>query len=497
YLATKKIAAVLTTSGPGILNTLPIFAEAFTSRIPLILISGLAPSHLEGNGAFQDTSGIGGTIDISQMVKQCSSFYIKIKNPNEIPAALENALASSMKNKRPSVILIPKDMFNQQISKFTFGAGSYLAPQTCPLELINAINFCRQFARNGIGRPLIILGEELVHQLSLVQLKEFIKKTSAAVALTAASKGLFDHTNPLFLGLIGIMGHREVDEYLEGTDHIILVGSNLEMIHRHGIEKEFSTKHILNIKTEKSSTLYTPIGKSVCEIYGDIEKIFSSINESIPYNLYSSPTKMPLPNKSSDDFSMANIISEIQNNLEDDANLFIDAGNSGAFVIHHLETTGKGTCYVSLGMGGMGNSIGAGIGSSAASAKKSYVFLGDGSFLIHGLEIHTALEYNLPVTFFIFNNNSHGMCSTRESIFMGGQTGINNFRESHLAKGFESIFPGIIAHEVNDLIGLKESLADIKDKNSPCIVSINISNSESPPFKTFNKTQEVQNDRLE
>ncbi|MFA6238220.1 MAG: thiamine pyrophosphate-binding protein [Bacteriovorax sp.] len=491
YLATQKPSVVLTTSGPGVLNTIPVLVESFSSQIPFVLISGLVPTQLEGMGAFQDTSGLGGTVDICQMIRHCTCFNIKIKNANEIPAALEKAYSLSLKYKKPSAILIPKDIFTNRITEFTISKERFAEKNTCPLELINAINFCRQFSRNIHTPPLIILGEELLHLESIERIKEFVKKSCAGVALTACSKGLFDHKDPQFLGLAGIMGHNEVNDYLEHTEHVILVGTRMDLLTRFGMEKAFASKHILIIKEEKGPEHFFTSGKSLCEIYGDIETNFAKIIESLIPKKLSHSLQAAKQNTEMLGYNLRNMINEITQSIENEANIFIDAGNSGAFVVHHLEASGKGVCYVSLGMGGMGNSVGAGIGSAAATGKKTYIFLGDGAFLMHGLEIHTALENSLPVVFFIFNNNSHGMCSTRENIFLGGETGLSNFRKSNFAAGIEQMFPGITAHEVGNMEQLRSGLNDIRPRSNPCILSLNIENDEAPPFKSFIKINEV------
>lgn len=493
YLASQKPAVVLTTSGPGTLNTLPVLAEAFTSKIPFVLISGIVPKALEGRGAFQDTSGVGGTVDLLMMIKQCSCYQIKISDPDEIPNALHKAFSKAMLTKKPAVILIPKNLFGATIINPEIQS---LTPTplkiSCPLELINAKIFCREFSRPEHNPPLIILGEELIHQHSLQPIYDFIKKSCGALALVPNSKGLFDHKHSQFLGLIGIMGHNEVNEYLKKTDHVLIVATSFDLLSRLGIEDELASKNLLIIKEQKSDGLFTPLAKTFCELYGSLDEIFTQITESIVPKNISSGEKKPKPGSAILGYNVKNIIGEIQNVLDDDANVFIDAGNTGAFVIHHLETSGQGICYISLGMGGMGNSIGAGIGSAIVSKKRSYVFLGDGSFLMHGLELHTAREYNLPVVFFIFNNNSHGMCSTRENVFLGGETGLNNFRESHYALGMAAFFPGITTFEVTNMTELKDSLKAIKSQLTPCVISLNIPNTEDPPFRTFKRIEEVQ-----
>lgn len=168
-------------------------------------------------------------------------------------------------------------------------------------------------------------------------------------------------------------------------------------------------------------------------------------------------------------------------------NIFIDAGNTGAFALNQLSLQGSGLCYVSLAMGGMGNSLGVAMGAAFASGKKSFVFIGDGSFLMYGLEIHTAIEHNLPVVIFIFNNNSHGMCSTRENVFMGAETGLNNFNKSFFADGLKQMFPSLLAKEINDAESLKTFFNSLAEHSGPAVVSINLQNNENPPFVAFEK----------
>ena len=50
------------------------------------------------------------------------------------------------------------------------------------------------------------------------------------------------------------------------------------------------------------------------------------------------------------------------------------------------------------------------------------VVAGDGAFYMHGMEVHTAIEYGLPITFVVLDNSAHAMCVTREQLFYGDGT---------------------------------------------------------------------------
>lgn len=485
YISTRKISVVLTTSGPGTLNTIPVLAEAYTSNIPLILISGFVPNDLEGLGAFQDTSGKNGTINIQEMTKHCCVFQTKISEPNYIPEALEKAFYFSKKNKKPSIIYIPKDLFIKDITNFTVSPMPLSEDKSAfennlPLNL-----FIEKLNKTISPPPLVILGEECLCLKERSQLVNFINKTGSGVALTPNSKELFDHNHPQFLGLIGIMGHDEVNEYLKKTDSVIMFGVNLNMLNRFGLEELIRSKNILIVKEDKSSDEYIPQADSVYVLYSDMETSLTHLSSQI-----SSKKILEMTKKNSfisNEYEIKNIINKIQKNISPKDNICIDAGNSGAFAVHNLQLSGQGTCYISLGMGGMGNSIGAGIGCAASSKIPTHVFVGDGSFLMYGLELHTAIEHNLPIHFYIFNNNSHGMCSTREDLFFNRESGINNFKHSYFALGFKKIFPSLIAHEVSDLNELTTSLEKTKNHQGPTLISITINNYTIPPFRSFKK----------
>ena len=72
-----------------------------------------------------------------------------------------------------------------------------------------------------------------------------------------------------------------------------------------------------------------------------------------------------------------------------------------------------------MGMAGMGYAFGAAIGAACATGRRCVVLAGDGAFFMHGLEIHTAVEHALPITYIMLNNSAHGMCLVRERLLLG------------------------------------------------------------------------------
>ena len=175
--------------------------------------------------------------------------------------------------------------------------------------------------------------------------------------------------------------------------------------------------------------------------------------------------------------------------LPDGADIVVDAGNIGASAIHHLPVRRDGRFVVALGMGGMGYSFGAGIGMAFARAAdtggRTVVISGDGSFFMHGMEIHTALQYRLPITFLLFDNHAHAMCVTREQLFYGDHYSYNRFGPSRLGAGLAAMFPTLRSVDVHELAALPDALVGALDVDGPSVISIECSADEIPPFAAF------------
>jgi acetolactate synthase I/II/III large subunit len=189
--------------------------------------------------------------------------------------------------------------------------------------------------------------------------------------------------------------------------------------------------------------------------------------------------------------------------LPDGADIVVDAGNTGASAVHYLPARRGGRFTVALGMGGMGYSFGAGIGMAFGRANtgrpsgRTVVIAGDGAFFMHGMEVHTAVHYQLPVTFVLFNNNAHAMCVTREQLFYEDLYSYNRFSSSRLGAGLATMFPGLTSVDVTDLDGFAGALRAALEVDGPAVVSVECAADEVPPFAPFLTGKPVKNTAAE
>jgi acetolactate synthase-1/2/3 large subunit len=120
-----------------------------------------------------------------------------------------------------------------------------------------------------------------------------------------------------------------------------------------------------------------------------------------------------------------------------------------------------------------------------ARGRRTVVVAGDGAFFMHGMEVHTAVQYGLPVTFVLFNNNAHAMCVTRERLFYDDLYSYNRFGASRLGAGLAAMFPGLPSVDVDTVADLPNALRRALAIDGPSVVSIECSADEIPPFAPF------------
>ena len=76
-----------------------------------------------------------------------------------------------------------------------------------------------------------------------------------------------------------------------------------------------------------------------------------------------------------------------------------------AYVIHNMKVLDYSTFDINVHFGAMGSGIASAIGLKLAKPERPVVSItGDGCFFMHGMEILTAKEYNLPILFVVMNN---------------------------------------------------------------------------------------------
>ncbi|MGV0596790.1 thiamine pyrophosphate-binding protein [Mycolicibacterium vulneris] len=474
--ASAGIGVVAATSGGASLNLIPALGESLASRVPVLAVVGQPPSTQDGHGSFQDTSGRNGSLNAEALFGEVSVRCRRVLNPAAVIVELPRAIVAA-RTGGPAVLLIPKDV---QQSPVAAAHVTQIDRPRSPAEP-DAI----AAALEALDGPLtIIAGEQVARDNARAELEELRRATGARVATVPDAKDVA----AVDLGVTGVMGHRGVAEAIMRSAMCLLVGTRLPLVARTGLDDALAAVPTFSIG---SAVPYPPcrhihtadLRTSLAQLTRTVRRRSGQPRQHAPAP---APAELTPPISAGAGVRYRDAMKLLDEALPDDADVVVDAGNTGASAIHQLPVRQSGRFVVALGMGGMGYSFGAAIGVAFARTKRrTVVIAGDGAFFMHGMEIHTAVQYRLPITFVLFNNNAHAMCVTREQLFYQDLYSYNRFTASRLGHGVASMFPGLAAEDVDSIEQLPHALARALAADGPSVVSIECSADEIPPFAPF------------
>ncbi|MBF6334773.1 thiamine pyrophosphate-binding protein [Nocardia abscessus] len=492
---TGGLGVVAATSGGGAMNLVAGLAESFASRVPVLALVGQPPTLLEGNGAFQDTSGRAGAIDAVRLFGAVSNFCARVESAADLPDQLDRAVHAARRG-GPGVLLLPKDVQQADLSgvaPLRPAPGRHRSDQAAIGRVRAALSTARQ-----TGKIVIVAGDQVARDDARAELARLATALNAAVGVAPDAKDTYDNTDPGFCGVAGTMGHPELAAAIRSSALCLLVGTRMPVPTRAGLETSLADRTVASIGVAPP---YLP---AIHATSTDLSRTLADLADALDDGSTGSehvraaqpPTSLRVPASTGPGLRYREVVETIDAALPEGTDVFADAGNTGAAVVHHLRVPRDGRFVVALGMGGMGYAFGAGIGSAFArhartnGVRRTVVIAGDGAFYMHGMELHTAIEHALPVTFVVLNNNAHAMCVTREQLYYRDRYSFNRFRPAHLGSGVAAMFPGLPAFSAHTVSDLDALLRRCLETEGPSFLSIECDPDEIPPFLPFLTTVE-------
>jgi acetolactate synthase-1/2/3 large subunit len=489
------LGVVAATSGGGALNLIPGLGESLASRVPVLALVGQPATTMDGRGSFQDTSGRNGSLNAEALFSAVSVFCRRVLTPADIVSALPTAIAAA-RTGGPAVLLLPKDIQQAKVGVNGYGGNDRrgferLAARTGdPHAIVRAL-------RQATGPITIIAGEQVARDDARCELEELRALLRAQVACVPDAKdvaGTPGFGSSSALGVTGVMGHPGVADAVAASAVCLVVGTRLSVTARTGLDDALAAVRTVSIG---SAPPYLPCTHVHTEdLRGSLTMLTRALSgqgraRGLRVPDFVADAELSPPSFAGTGVRYRDAMVVLDRVLPDGTDIVVDAGNTGAAAIHHLPVRRDGRFAVALGMGGMGYSFGAGIGmafgraNSGRSGGRTVVIAGDGAFFMHGMEVHTAVQYRLPVTFVLFNNNAHAMCVTREQLFYDDLYSYNRFAPSQLGTGLAGMFPGLSSVDVADINALPEALERAMAVDGPSVVTVECSADEIPPFAAF------------
>src|SRR5271156_2560610 len=407
------LGVVAATSGGGALNLIAGLGESLASRVPVLALVGQPATTMDGRGSFQDTSGRNGSLNAEALFSAVSVFCRRVVPPADIVSALPDAIAAA-RTGGPAVLLLPKDIQQSKVGVNGYDKrnGHAVDPTR---SLIGDPHAIVRALRRASGPITIIAGEQVARDDARSELEELRALLRAHVACVPDAKdvaGTPGSGSSSALGVTGVMGHPGVADAVAASAVCLVVGTRLSVTARAGLDDALASVQTFSIGSAPPYLPCTHVHTQ--DLRGSLTMLTRALSgPGRPRGLrvpdFVADTELSPPSFAGTGVRYRDAMVVLDRVLPDGTDIVVDAGNTGAAAIHYLPVRRDGRFAVALGMGGMGYSFGVGMAFGRANdmhSGRTVVIAGDGAFFMHGMEVHTAVQYRLPVTFVLFNNNA-------------------------------------------------------------------------------------------
>jgi acetolactate synthase I/II/III large subunit len=511
----RTLGVCCATSGGGMMNLAVGLAESYAESVPVLAIIGQPPSTLSGRGAFQDSSGIGRTVDALALFGAMTKYSARIDDAGAFWEALHAAAQAALEGRQgPSVLLVPRDLYDREVGPRPAWFPRDLAEMSRPVVPAGADLFALFEAILAARRPVLVIGTGASRSGDAAAVVRFAMAAGIPVVTTMANPGSFPNDHPLYLGVLGAAGHPSAHAYLnEQADLIIAVGSGLNALTRQPIGPALARCRlaVVNVDPGEITRALAP----AIVVRGDAGLAFRELSAMLDVFEVTPSSRRPFEGQAlrryvaelaegpsgvssgvmtlgpARPLRQSEAMDVLQPHLPEDGHLLFDAGNCASAALHYLHVPRRATSTIALGMGGMGYAIAAAIGAQLGeeAGRRTVVFCGDGAFLMLGLEVHTAVDLGLPILFVVFNNGKHGMCVTRQNLFFEGRlecTEYSGVEVATVARGLgqaDKLWVGR-AGTRGELGARLAEYAALPD-GRPGVLELSLICEEMPPFAPF------------
>jgi acetolactate synthase I/II/III large subunit len=491
----RQVGVCTGTVGPGATNLITGVAASYADGVPIIVITGMTPAAGIGRTAHQEATGIGRAPNQVELFRNVTKTSLSVARATKLPEMLRTAFRIALNGRfGPVNVSIPSDTFYDKIAFEKVDRSAYRVTRSNNVDLGLVRQAVQIIAK--AKRPLIIAGQRALFPDATRQLRELAEQSCIPVVTPLSAKGAFDEHHPLALGCLGLVGERAAEKYLrEVADVVIAVGENFEEWTSLSWDPDIVRgKALIQIDVDPLE-----IGKNypvTVGIDGTIRRILSEMRNQLLDIEYAPSTTLEeiaslkngwgyfdSPEMSSDAVPIKpqRVMRELHDALPEDAIIFSDSGHTVRWV---------GRCFKSRPMSfyaanifePMGYGVAACIGGKLAAPTRPVVCIcGDGSFLMNGMEISTAANYEIPVVWIIVNDSRLNMVYHAQSIYYADRHVATTFKNPDYVK-FADAF-GCEGWRVDKAEEIKPAVQAALSCGRPSIVDIHIDPDEVPPMR--------------
>lgn len=416
----NKPAAVILTYGAGALNAVNAVAQAYVEHVPLLIIAGFpSQSELErGLLIHHQAKSVDSQRDI---YKEITAAQLRLDNPARAGEDIRQALKTAQEQSRPVLLEIPRDavQFN------TTPAGDYQPPGVPEDELMLATAHIAERLAYA-QRPVILAGVDVRRFDAVAELEALATKLNIPFISTLMGRASFNQQHPLYGGIFLDKTDIRPTQLLRDADLILQIGviktdsnfaahselfpaNKVVCLEQNQLTLGVATYHQLAIKPLLAALLQQPIAP-----FNDTKLPEPAVLTMAPQHLTAS--------------SLVQQLDKFLTQRQDVVPLISDIGDCLFASLHAKPSLMLAPAFYAS----MGYAVPAAFGVQAVTGLRPVVLVGDGAFLMTGLELGHCARYGFAPVIIVFNNQRWDMIDA----FAPGLacTNLSNWHYAELAR---------------------------------------------------------------
>ncbi|CAM5206651.1 Acetolactate synthase-1/2/3 large subunit OS=Castellaniella defragrans OX=75697 GN=HNR28_001862 PE=3 SV=1 [Castellaniella defragrans] len=407
---TGRPGICLATRAPGASNAVAGIHVASQDSTPMILLVGQIKRSHRDREAFQE-------MDYKAVFGSQVKWAAEIDQAERIPEYLARAFHVAQSGRPgPVVLALPEDMLTETLT--VADARPCVRTDTSPTaDQMLAFETLLAQAK----QPLAILGGSTWDAASVQAFGAFASRHGIPVAVQFRRQMLCPTDHPNFIGDLGLGGDPGMLEAIRQSDLILAIGGRLSEIPSQGYALfEIPAPHqkLVHVHPDiqELNRVYQSDVSMACaprtwaHLIQDIPETTTPQRQARCRELHaarvawSDPGKIRIPGS----LQMGQIVAHLNATLPPDAILTNGAGNFATWIHRFYQFRGYGT-QLAPTSGSMGYGLPAAVGAQRIFPDRTVVcFTGDGSFMMHGQEFSTAVQYQLPIIVILIDNSMFG-----------------------------------------------------------------------------------------
>ncbi len=498
--ATNALGVAMVTTGPGGTNAVTGVAGAWLDSTPVLFISGQVkrPDRMfsaDGKPLGMRQLGVQ-EVDIVSIVRPITKYAVTVLDPNTIRYHMEKAVHLARSGRPgPVWIDVPLDV---QAAPIDDPAS---LPGFDPAELDAAIpgsdlqNQVRETIAelNKSERPLLFAGNGIRLARAEKEFHELRQLLNIPIAATWCAADLVPSDEPLYVGRPGSVAARGANFALQNCDFLLAIGVRLDFaITGYAPDKLAREAHktVVDIDAAELAKLHPHIEQPVCaDARAFLAEMLRQRDAIRPrdrsywdgrcadwkhrYPVVTEEHRSPETQVSI--YHLAEVIG-----TETAATDQLVSGSSGAgieiFLLACPTRTGQ-RIYHTAGLGSMGFGLPMSIAVCIAAGRRQTICVdGDGGFQFNIQELETVARLNLPIKFFVLNNDGYASIRASQKNYFGQAsigcdqpTGLTVPNLSKIAESY-----GIKSANIADQRNLRADVRRVLDTPGPVVCDVHV-----------------------